>query len=120
MPADPVTVRTEPRRRIGLRALLVAAFLGSQVVIPLVQLPKPRPARFGWQMFAGMPNHPRFTLIGRDGSRRTVDQNQYIGNYRGDLDLAAALPLHLCAQLADVDAVEVSGVGRERRVWPCR
>ena len=82
----------------GARALLCAGYLTLQVVVPAVLLLGPRPARFGWQMFAAHTVAPAFAVEHADGRRALVDVDDFFAFRRGDLDPAAfdRLPAHLC------------------------
>jgi hypothetical protein len=64
----------------------------------LWQLTRPRPARFGWQMYAGLAQASEFTSIHRDGSRATAPLDHYIIRPRDDLDLLRYLPPAICAR----------------------
>jgi hypothetical protein len=81
-----------------VRATLCLAFLTLQVGVPAVRLLGPRPARFGWQMFAAHTTAPAFAVEHADGSRALVDVDDYFAFRRGDLDPAVfdRLPPHLC------------------------
>jgi hypothetical protein len=74
------------------------AFLVVQVAVPLWQLTAPRPARFGWQMYAGLSQPAVFTAVKPDGSMTTVPLDEYIIRPRDDLDLIRYLPPAICAR----------------------
>jgi hypothetical protein len=80
------------------RAALCLGFLTLQVVVPTVLLFGPRPARFGWQMFAAHTTAPAFATAHADGRRTLVDVDDYFAFRRGDLDPAVfdRLPAHIC------------------------
>ena len=63
------------------------AFLVVQVAVPLWQLTVPRPARFGWQMYAGISQPAVFTAVKPDGSLATVSLDEYVIRPRDDLHL---------------------------------
>jgi hypothetical protein len=97
----------------------MAAFLAVQIAVPLVRLWAPRPARFGWHMYSSVRSQPRFATVSVDGSVTAVRSADFLGNPRGDLDLAGdRVPAHLCAITPDIRAVrvEAKGVLRDR---PC-
>ena len=74
------------------------AFLVVQVVVPSWQLTRPRPARFGWQMYAAGARASEFAVVGRDGSVTTVALEEYIVRRRDDLDVLRYLPPAICAR----------------------
>ncbi len=88
-----------PRTAVAVRrALLGAAYLTVQIVVPAALLLGPRPARFGWQMFAAHTVAPAFAVEHADGRRALVDVDDFFAFRRGDLDPAVFdhLPAHLC------------------------
>jgi hypothetical protein len=98
-----------------------ACFLGVQIVVPIVKLTEPRPARFGWQMWSARAKPHRFFLVMKDGTTRPADLSRYIGWSRGELDLRDRLPPHLCHVVPDVTAVQIQSPGSEtRNVYTCR
>jgi len=80
------------------RALLCGVYLTLQIVVPAVLLLGPRPARFGWQMFAAHTVAPAFAVEYADGHRALVDVDDFFAFRRGDLDPAVfdRLPAHFC------------------------
>ena len=74
------------------------AFLVVQVVIPSWQLTQPRPARFGWQMYAAGARASAFAVVGRDGAVTPVALEDYLIRRRDDLDLRRYLPPVICAR----------------------
>jgi hypothetical protein len=77
-------------------------FLVVQVAVPLAQLARPRPARFGWQMYAGISQPLAFTAVQRDGSLAPVQLDLYIIRMRTDIDLIRYLPPAICARTGAV------------------
>jgi hypothetical protein len=71
-------------------------YIVAQVAVPLWQLTRPRPARFGWQMYAGLSQPLAFTTVNRDGSLTPVPLDHYIVRLRTDLDLIRYLPPAIC------------------------
>jgi hypothetical protein len=95
-------------------------FVVIQTGVPLILLSKPRPARFGWQMYSAVPKRASFDLVMRDGASRPVDLRLYVAQSRGDADLQTALPPHLCHVVPDVAAVRITAPGaKEARVFRC-
>jgi hypothetical protein len=102
-----------------LSAGLVAAFLAGQIAIPLFRLQAPRPARFGWQMYASVRFQPRFATISTAGIVTEIRSADFLGNPRADIDLPAdRIVAHLCAATPGIRAVRVEFEGAARD-WPC-
>ncbi len=96
--------RTAPSTMIA--ACFFAVFLAVQILVPLAQFMwAPRPARFGWQMYAVASAAPRFELIMRDGTAKPLDITPYVTSLRGDVPLARFLPQHLCTLFPGAAAV---------------
>jgi hypothetical protein len=83
-------------------------FLAVQTAVPLAQLWKPRPARFGWQMYSGTQKRARFAVILRDGTTQRADLVRYVAVYRGEIDMEEAFPPHLCRVVPDAAAVQIT------------
>ncbi len=95
--------------RDRLVGAVVVAYLVLQLVVPAVMLFRPRPQRFGWQMFTNAPVLPKLVLHRTTGRRDTVDIDPYFAIRRpelspGDLDLVGA---HVCRVTPDVALVEL-------------
>ena len=103
---------SRPRRlttgRLGA-ALFVAAYLALQVGVPTARLFAPRPARFGWQMFAAAPRSPLVVATRVDGRRDTLDVDAYFAFQRGDLSRSAYGKLwpHICRVSPTVERLTV-------------
>lgn len=102
---------------------LVVAFmltiLAAQILIPARQLTMSRPARWGWQMYSAVRPSGEYRIVTRDGSGREVKVADYVANWRGELDLPAVLPEHLCRTIPDAIAVEVSVGDGPMETLPC-
>jgi hypothetical protein len=96
------------------------AFLVIQIVVPLWQLTQPRPARFGWQMYAAGAPAAEFAAVGRDGSVTPVALHEYIVRRRDDLDLLGVLPPAVCARTGAVAVRYRDAAGRAPVEIPCR
>ena len=83
----------------------VVLFLSIQIIVPVVKLMSPRPARFGWHMWTVKPPRRQVVLLMRDGTSRPADLRPYLAQGRGELDLDHVLPPHLCRMIPDVAAV---------------
>jgi hypothetical protein len=96
------------------------SFLSVQIAVPAFQLNAPRPARFGWHMWAARTEFPVFLVVMTDGTRQPADLATYVGLSRGEMDLTEALPPHLCRVVPAVAAVEVRVPGIETpRIHQC-
>jgi hypothetical protein len=105
----------------ALAALFCGVFVTLQVAVPLVKLASPRPARFGWHMWSARWRPATFVVVMRDGTKRPADLARHVGRGRGEMELAAALPPHLCRVVPEAAAVEVRSSGLEApRVHACR
>lgn len=96
-----------------LAATFCLSYLGIQLVVPVIQLGAPRPARFGWQMWAARRSVPAFVVLMKNGMRQPVAPSAHVGMSRVEIDLGEALPPHLCRVVAGIAAVEVRGAGSE-------
>jgi len=97
-----------------------SAFLAIQIAVPAWQLTQPRPARFGWQMYAAGAPASGFSAVGRDGSVTAVVLESYVVRRRDDLDLLRYLPPAICARTGAV-AVRYRQAARPEPVdIPCR
>jgi hypothetical protein len=81
--------------RHTVSALALVGILLAQIVPPTVQLLKPKPQRFGWQMFSAFNPIPQYELIMPDGQIVPVDLHQHVGAWRNEADYARYLPAHL-------------------------
>jgi hypothetical protein len=104
-------------RRLPRWAIL---YLVVQVAVPLWQLTRPRPARFGWQMYAGHAQASVFIAVGRDGSETRVPLDEYILRPRDDLDLLRYLPPAICARTGAASVRYRAAPGRPLVDIACR
>lgn len=93
------------RRRLTL--VVCSAVVVFQLGVPLAQLWAPRPARWGWQMFATLPPNPTFTVVLETGSVQPVDPAAYFGYARGEIDSQVVLPPHVCRTIPDAITVQI-------------
>jgi hypothetical protein len=96
------------------------AFLVAQVVVPCWQLTQPRPARFGWQMYAAGASASAFAAVHGDGSLRPIALADYIVRRRDDLDLRRFLPPAICARTGAVAVRYRDAALSEPIDIPCR
>jgi hypothetical protein len=82
--------------RATIVAVLVAAFLAIQLVVPATALFGPRPARFAWHMYSALPEVPRAWTVGADGDEQPVDLGSLFAVQRAEIDYAAVLRAGLC------------------------
>jgi len=84
---------------------VIVVLLAVQVGVPAWQMRKPRPVRFGWQMYAGIAEPFSFTAVRAGGEREDVRIADYLANHRGDIAVSSVLPPEICAR--DREVVEV-------------
>ena len=87
-----MTIRGMRDTALG-RSLL--AFFVVQIVVAAFQLTKPRAARFGWQMYAGLSEPLVFTAVFPDGERPVV-LTDYLAMRRADTNIIGVLPSAVC------------------------
>jgi hypothetical protein len=95
-------------------------FLVVQVAVPSWRLTQPRPARFGWQMYAGAPRASAFAAVGRDGTVTPVALEEYVVRLRDDLDLLRYLPPAICARTGAASVRYRDGAASSPIQIPCR
>lgn len=106
MTAEPTTssssrlAGSQPRR--GWLAL-VAVGLALQVAVAAAALTEGRPARYGWQMYSGVPfNPPAWSIHGSDA--RELDERDSLVHARAEIDRVLLLRERGC-ELVDADAI---------------
>ena len=72
------------------------AFLALQLLVPLIALFGPRPARFSWQMYSALPPVPHAWTVAADGTETPVDLETLFAVRRAEIDYAAVLRAGLC------------------------
>jgi hypothetical protein len=82
--------------RATIVALLVAAFLAVQLVVPVAALFGPRPARFAWHMYSALPDLPRAWTVQADGTEAPIELSGLFAVQRAEIDYAAVLRTGLC------------------------
>jgi hypothetical protein len=94
------------RRPLGFWRLAAFIYLTVQIAVPAIMLARPRPARFGWQMFAGLRSLETYSVVRRDASTELIQLSSFFGNPRLDteIDMPAFL-LRICARRPDATAV---------------
>ena len=96
------------------------AFLAIQIIVPIVKLTSPRPARFGWHMWTARKRNPEFVMIMKDGTASPVNLSTYLGLSRGELDIQEAMPAHLCRVVPNVASVQIKTLDSEPfKVYSC-
>lgn len=103
-----------------LSFVLAAVFVAAQIGVATHQLSKPRPAKFGWQMYSGIREALSYELVRRDGTVEPVRRADYFGNFRIDLDdiIEPAAQL-ICARRPDAAAVRAKYIGGAQKELPC-
>lgn len=111
--------QARPLRTAACAGAFVLILL-AQIVPPTVQLFKPKPQRFGWQMFSAFKPIPRYELIMADGQVVPIDLNQHVGAWRNEADYARYLPAHLQRAYPQARAIRVHWPDRpEAEEIPC-
>lgn len=118
MTPETVQPNWTPQKRAA--AIFFVVFLAIQILVPLYLLTRPRPARFGWQMYAGAKAPHSVTLTRKDGSEITVPASAFVGAYRGDLEMIEALPPFLCQRYPGVQSVRLNFTRSESLEFPCQ
>ena len=95
------------RHKLSIPTILIVVFLAIQIAIPAAALSLPRPARFSWQMYAGVRTKADFTIVRNDGSEHEIELSDYLGNPRLDIDVTASLPAFICLNEPDVALVRI-------------
>ena len=99
---------------------LALLFMGVQVGFATYQLSKPRPARFGWQMYSGIREALAYGVVRSDGSVDWVQRADYFGNFRIDLDdIVEPAATLICARRPDASAVRAKYLGGAQRDVAC-
>lgn len=93
------------RRRLTL--VVFSAVILFQLGVPLAQLWAPRPARWGWQMYATLPAPLTFSVVLHNGTVQPIDPAAYITLQRTEIDFATVLPPHLCHVTPGAVAVQI-------------
>lgn len=116
METAPLGIEPRPSWQIGdlVKAGAGMTFLAVQAAVCLVQLWGPRPARFGWQMYAGFKNPVQYLVVDRSGEERQIKINRYIAFPRGDVDDVErkVTPL-ICNDHPEAQTVRFKYVGRD-------
>ena len=95
-------------------------FLAIQIIVPIVKLTSPRPARFGWHMWTARKRNPQFILVMKDGTTSPVGLSTYLGLSRGELDIREAMSAHLCRVVPEVASVQIKTLDSEPpKVYSC-
>ena len=106
-PKDEIVTATNDKPSVGLRvaAVFFVAFLLVQIVVPVVQLSKTRPAHFGWHMFSDWRPIPQYWVVFGDGSTLDINIHDHVGVRRLDADYHREFPAYLCRAYPDAVAV---------------
>ncbi|GAB4130715.1 MAG: hypothetical protein Fur005_48800 [Roseiflexaceae bacterium] len=104
-------------RRIALSALTL--LLLTQFVLPAILLLSPRPARAGWQMYSTITAPIEAQLVAADGTITAVNRDEYIGWYRGELQVGEYFPAAICERNPTAQTILLKQGAREWQ-YPCR
>lgn len=102
---------TRQRRRLSLVFLVIAA----QILVPAAMMLGEPPSRFGWQMYSGLGEIPRITLIDEAGSSNRMPFDDVASNPRPEIDWGSYIPPHVCQDFDNARAVEISYSDREEK-----
>ncbi len=83
------------QRSPTIAAAVVGLWLAVQLVVPIWRLTSDGQDRFAWRMFSTFEARPTYVVHTGD-EERIVDLEAVTARLRGDLDLVAHLPEHLC------------------------
>jgi len=106
--------------RDRIRAVLGVAFVVIQVCICVVQLTRPRPARFGWQMYSGMGGAVQYHVVDADGRDHDIELQHYVAFPRYELqgEERAVTPL-VCRDYPGAKGMRFEYVDRPTLFMPC-
>jgi hypothetical protein len=104
-----VTVTRDLQWRDWAVISFIVLWLAIQIGVPLWQLTNPRPARFGWQMYADAKYLPRITGIRTDGGSVRLSGHRYLANFRYEFrpSYIQVLGEHICRVEPSLWAVEL-------------
>lgn len=80
--------------------MLVVALLALQILVPLMALFGPRPARFSWQMYSALPPVPHAWTVAVDSTETPIDLGPLFAVQRAEIDYAAVLRAGLCDKVS--------------------
>jgi hypothetical protein len=113
--AEPL--RWTPRRRLAAAGFLT--FLTVQILVPALQLLADRPARFGWQMFAGLREMPDILVVRPGGWVDTLPLRRYVGYPRAEMVFGPDLARYVCRRDPGAVAVVLRYPGRSAPAVTC-
>jgi hypothetical protein len=93
--------------------VVIVAFLAVQLAIPISRLGAHESARrFGWQMFSTARETPAF-VVNTESGVVEIELDEYMAGARGDVDIVALLPPHLCNVVSGAVRVSWDSGGHE-------
>ena len=95
--------------------VFLAVFLAVQIAIPTVQLLAPRPAPFGWQMYAATGELPTVVAFDDAGTSRVVDVLSLVAAPRAEIDYARLLADRGC-DIVDAARLRIQSEGTTTEV----
>jgi len=104
---------------MDFRRVFFVVFLAGQLLIPLTQMARPKPARFAWQMFSGSRAPIRISLR-TDAGTKDIDVMEMIGNWRADVNFDKHLPPFLCKRFPESSSILFYYIESDTpREFPC-
>lgn len=94
--------------------------LGLMMLVPLASVAEPRPATFGWHMYAAAVHLPDIEVKLSDGSI----EDRHIGNiasgFRPEIDYFLPVARHICDREPEVNSVQMTrSVPQHQVVYEC-
>ena len=115
------TVDTTVERMVFiLRGGFVAVALGLMLLVPLASVDEPRPAKFGWHMYAAAVHLPDIEIRLSDGSIEERNIGDIASGFRPEVDYFLPVARHICEREPNVDSVQLTrSVPQHRAVYSC-
>lgn len=82
--------------------------LGAMALLPALALDEERPARLGWQMYAGVVELPTVNILLSDGSREERNIGSIASGFRPEVDYFEPVARFLCSREHDAIAIEMN------------
>lgn len=103
-----------------LRGGFVTLALGLMLLVPLASVSGPRPAKFGWHMYAAAVHLPDIEVRLSDGSVEERNIANIASGFRSEIDYFLPVARHICGREPNVDAVQMTrSIPQSRVVYEC-